>query len=329
MPSSFVSGSTINVPVVYAANQTRDIVVELWQNGNYLGQERHVVSAGSGTENVPLSLTPTPVGSNFLIKANLRPTDAQWEQNINGCNKLNVVIQPEPVEPPVEPPVDPSAEYASCSSMPTTLQSASTISIPVEYAASEPRDVVVELWQNGAYLTQNRVTVAAGSGTANVPVTLSPAPSGSNFLIKGDIRPIGTPWQQSIDGCGQSNVVIQSSGGGSGGSCDIQWSSPNKSITQRTLNFVSEPIDISCAASATISMDIEGLTPQVMENADYLNIAYAIDGGSRITLSENRDGFAQKRVSSTVQGSSLVLYINGYTSWNDETYNIRNISVDY
>jgi len=108
----------------------------------------------------------------------------------------------------------------------------------------------------------------------------------------------------------------------------VQWTSPNQSITRRTQRWTSQPIDIACASGVTISMDIEGLTPRVMERADYLNIYYSVDGGPQIPISENRDGFSLKTVSANgITGDSLVLYINGKTSWRDETYNITNISV--
>jgi len=77
-----------------------------------------------------------------------------------------------------------------------------------------------------------------------------------------------------------------------------------------------------------ISLDIEGLTPSVMERSDYLNIYYAVDGGNRVAISENRDGFSEKKVSANgVKGDSVVLIIEGKTSWTNETYNIRNISI--
>ncbi|MEO1450766.1 MAG: T9SS type A sorting domain-containing protein, partial [Bacteroidota bacterium] len=59
-----------------------------------------------------------------------------------------------------------------------------------------------------------------------------------------------------------------------------------------------------------------------------LNIYYKVDGGSQIAISENTDGFALKTVSANnVSGNSLQVIINGKTSWNDETYNVTNISV--
>jgi len=323
IPTTLTSAETINFPVEYSANESRDVVVELWQNGAYLTQNRVTVDAGTGTANVPISLSPAPSGSNFLVKGGIRPIGASWQSAIDACSQANVTIEVEPIDPPIDPPVD-QAEFAQCSSIPATLTSASTITIPVEYGANESRDVVVELWQNGTYLTQNRITVDAGTGTANVPISLSPPPSGSNFLIKGDVRPIGTAWQSAIDSCSKPNVSIQATTSG----CNIDWTSPNKSITRSTLNFVSEPIDIACASSVTISMDVEGRTPQVMENSDFLNIYYSVDGGQQVAVSENTDGFALKNISANnIQGNSVVLYINGQTSWTNETYLISNISV--
>ncbi len=110
------------------------------------------------------------------------------------------------------------------------------------------------------------------------------------------------------------------------GSCDddLPWSDSDITVSGSTLNY-SEMIDISCASSATISMDIEGLG--TMEPEDYLNIYYKVDGGSQQVLSENVDDFSNKTVSATISGNSVELIMNIYNSASTETYNVSNISI--
>ncbi|MBP0905813.1 carbohydrate-binding protein [Mariniflexile gromovii] len=110
------------------------------------------------------------------------------------------------------------------------------------------------------------------------------------------------------------------------GICDdeLPWSDGNISVSAATLNY-SETVDISCASSATISMDIEGLGS--MEPADYLNIYYKVDGGSQQVLSENVDDFSNKTVSAIVSGNSVELIMNIYNSAPAEIYNVSNIKV--
>ncbi|MFY0624894.1 MAG: Ig-like domain-containing protein [Reichenbachiella sp.] len=108
--------------------------------------------------------------------------------------------------------------------------------------------------------------------------------------------------------------------------CALPWTDTNKSITQTTLNYSSGSIDISCASTVKISMIIEGVG--AMENADYLNIYYKVDGGNQVAISENTNAFASKDIeASEIIGSSVEIIINGYTSWSDETYTINNINV--
>ena len=93
----------------------------------------------------------------------------------------------------------------------------------------------------------------------------------------------------------------------------------------------SEIINID-GATVDISLDIEGQDATAMEEVDFLNVYYIVDGGSRIAISENIDGFALKTVSvDNVSGNTLQIVIEGQTSSSGsggaEIYYIDNILV--
>ena len=80
----------------------------------------------------------------------------------------------------------------------------------VNYTATVSRDVVAELWKNNTWLTNNVVTVAPGTGTANIIIKLSTAPlvGETGYLLKYAIRPVGTTWRENIDNAQQTGISI-------------------------------------------------------------------------------------------------------------------------
>jgi len=290
LPSEISSSNTLDITVDYSANENRDVVAELWKDGNYLSITKVAVEEGSGKANLSFNfaeaLTPS---DNYEIKAGIRPTGKTWREDIDNCVKSNVVLAPPP------------AEVVGCQYIRDNYEVTNALSIPVEYSANETRDVVVEFWNGATYLTENRETVKAGQGVADIALNFpSVLPAGKNYLTKVALRPVGAGWRDGIANCNQLNISMLS--------CDLPWSGTNMSITQETLNWASQPIDIDCASDVRIS---------------------AVDGGEKIAISRNTDGFALKNISaSNIKGSSLVLYVEGKTSWKDETYNIKNIRVE-
>lgn len=108
--------------------------------------------------------------------------------------------------------------------------------------------------------------------------------------------------------------------------CYLPWSGDDFSVEKETVNYSSGSIDISCASSVEISMDLEGVGS--MEDADYLNVYYTVDGGAQQVISENVNAFAEKTVSvSGIRGSNVEIFANVYTSYAAEVYTISNISV--
>ncbi|WP_299241622.1 carbohydrate-binding protein [uncultured Aquimarina sp.] len=109
--------------------------------------------------------------------------------------------------------------------------------------------------------------------------------------------------------------------------CSIPWTDDDFTISDQMVNYSSGVIDISCAStSLEVSMDIEGIGS--MEDADYLNIYYSINGGSPQIISENVNAFSQKTVSvNGITGNTIEIIINGATSVASETYYISNINI--
>jgi len=321
------TAGTYNVDLRFASPSGGQSVI-LTLNGAQISQFNLPATGGFASyQNLTLPNVSIPGGDNQILRVEL-------DGGLLNIDWLNFTpATDDPDTDPDTPPAD-SVESAQCSSIPSTFTQAGTLSFPVVYAANEARDISVELWKGSTYLTRDIVRVDAGTGTATAQLTFDPVPAvGNDYLVKADIRPVGTTWRSAIDQCNKPDVVIQSSSTDPQpdppADCNIPWTSPDQSITRRTLDWTSAPIDISCASSGVnISMSIEGRTPQLMEDADYLNIYYAIDGGAQIPISENTDGFARKNITATnVQGNNLVLTIQGKTSWNDETYEINNILV--
>jgi len=110
------------------------------------------------------------------------------------------------------------------------------------------------------------------------------------------------------------------------GPCVLPWTDTDFTINNETVNYSSGSINISCVSSVDISMDLEGVGS--MEDADYLNVYYTVDGGSAIPISLNVNAFALKTVSATgITGNSVTILIDGATSVATETYYVSNMSV--
>ncbi|GAB1858725.1 hypothetical protein MHTCC0001_35650 [Flavobacteriaceae bacterium MHTCC 0001] len=113
---------------------------------------------------------------------------------------------------------------------------------------------------------------------------------------------------------------------GSGGSCDVPFTSAGTTVSNETETWSTGSIDISCATSVNISLQASGVGP--MENADYLNVYYRVNGGSNVTILENVNTYsAQTLTVNNINGNTLEIIVEGKTSTSDEIYTVNNISV--
>lgn len=217
----------------------------------------------------------------------------------------------------VDAPTGPNT--VSCANLPSTLQSSTSYTFSVPYQASESRDVVLEFWESGTWKMNARKTVSAGSGTASLSLSLPSAPApGASCLLKVSIRPVGTNYTANLDAC-QKSVSIAAT-------CDVPWTGPDYSVTKASKTWISDPIDISCASAVNISMTAEGTGP--MENSDYLKISYKVNGGNAVSMFSKTNAFpAQTASANNISGNTLQIIIEGKTSWDDETYTVKNLKV--
>ncbi|TXE09626.1 T9SS type A sorting domain-containing protein [Seonamhaeicola algicola] len=219
LPDDLTTSTAINVSIGYTADQQRDVVVELWNatTNSWLAEGKATVSAGTSTASVTMNIgTAPPAGSNYLLKASIRPVGANWQSNIDACTKTGVSLISGNTGGP--PDVD-------CASLPNSLSTSTSINVPIVYTSNGQLDVVVELWNasTNSWLAQGSKTVGAGSGTAIVTINTGTAPSaGSNYLLKASIRPVGSSWQSNIDSCTKTGVSLIN---GSAGSPDVDCAS--------------------------------------------------------------------------------------------------------
>ncbi|WP_161634455.1 PA14 domain-containing protein, partial [Aquimarina pacifica] len=108
--------------------------------------------------------------------------------------------------------------------------------------------------------------------------------------------------------------------------CSLPWSDNDFTVTDQTVNYSSGIVDISCGSNVEVSMNLEGVGS--MEDADYLNAYYKVNGGSQQILSENVNAFSEKTVSvSGISGNTIEIIVNAYTSYAGEVYTISDISI--
>ncbi len=106
----------------------------------------------------------------------------------------------------------PSADTLECTLLPMSMEPQSSYTVNLPYTATQNRDIVVEFWNNSTWIANGTATVGPGSGTASVAINLNnPPATGSDYLWKVNIRPVGAPWTENIDGCKVTGVSVSSS----------------------------------------------------------------------------------------------------------------------
>lgn len=104
----------------------------------------------------------------------------------------------------------PAQDQVSLAGAPTTITSSTSISIPVTYTATIQREIVASFWKAGVWQGNGLATVAAGSGSTAITVTLGTAPvPASDYAYKVHIRPVGTTFAEAIDEDEVTNVTVE------------------------------------------------------------------------------------------------------------------------
>ncbi|GAA3510876.1 hypothetical protein GCM10022393_25650 [Aquimarina addita] len=108
--------------------------------------------------------------------------------------------------------------------------------------------------------------------------------------------------------------------------CELPWITNNFTVSDNTVNYSSGAIDISCVDSVDITLDIKG--EGNMETEDYINVYYKVDGGALRTIATHTDSFTTKSLEvSDINGDTIEIVIQAYTSYPGEVYTISNIKI--
>lgn len=229
------------------------------------------------------------------------------------------VSTPAPTPSPVTNPVAPSVSFVE----PINAETFDPSSDRVIVNASDDGSIDnVKLYLDGVFIRQENNAPYEWSNTNTNDQALKNLSFGSYNLtaIAEDNTGLTSEASVSIT-VGEDEPVDVSTG------CNLPWSDSDFSVSSTTRNYSSGAIDISCVNGATLSLSIEGTGP--MEDADYLNVYYSIDGGSRVAASLNQNAFTQKNVIvPNLSGSNLELIIETRNSFSNETYTVSNISID-
>ncbi len=192
------SKTSYNFEIKYSAKEKRDIIVGFWSSTGWVAGNTVQVDAGSGTVNVTIDLpnAPTP-GEGYIYKTHIRPLNTSWQDALDADQVDNVTVQPA------------YQDKVSFTNAATTIAPSNSYTFEINYEASTRREIVVEFWSATNWLGQENVEVDAGAGTTNVTVNLSnPPATGTGYVYKLHIRPIGSGWQDAIDRDQINNVTV-------------------------------------------------------------------------------------------------------------------------
>ena len=94
-PNQFVQGTTLEIPIIYTASETRDIVALLnAPDGTWLGNAVQTVSAGSGSQTLTIQLANVPaIDSDYKLSVLIRTAGGSWADNIDLKDKLVDIIE--------------------------------------------------------------------------------------------------------------------------------------------------------------------------------------------------------------------------------------------
>ncbi|MBO4371223.1 MAG: T9SS type A sorting domain-containing protein [Paludibacteraceae bacterium] len=204
------SASSYNIAVDYTASTTRDVYLCMYDNSgtwNVIGEVHQQVSAGSGTINFTLPVSPAPAsGTNgYIFKCDIRPTGGAWDTYKAMQLAENISIS--------------GVSYSDDVSFKTltsgsTIASASSYSIAVNYSASTNRDIYLCMYDNSGtwnVIGEVHKSVSAGTGTINFTLPVSPTPTAgtTGYIFKADVRPTGGAWDSAIKMLLVENISIE------------------------------------------------------------------------------------------------------------------------
>jgi len=215
VPSSIPPTGSFDVQVAYSCAGNRDIVVNVFDaNGSYRGHGLISRSAGtSGTATVTVPIQSTITTSTATVKAEHRPAGGTYlDSLINVYQATNVSSGT-------------VTDSLTWDSVPSNIPATGSFTVSVNYSCAAARDIVVNVFDaNNVYRGEGKITRAGGSsGTATVTVSIQGTISTSTANLKGEHRPAGGIWSDSLINIYNNGVTVGSGGGGSSNVYSGTW----------------------------------------------------------------------------------------------------------
>jgi hypothetical protein len=188
-PLSVTSSNQYTFNVNYAANEARDVIVEIKTAADvWVGRTRVSVAKGTGTTAVVVNLANAlPIANGYKLSTWLVPTGLDWQAIIVSKNAVFNV----------EAPV---VEAIKLVNTPTELKQGKVFTFDFTYTSAESRNVIVEV-KNSAntWLGNVKVLVPKGTGTSSGTITFAnDLPIATGYKLSTFMVPTGLDWKSTI-----------------------------------------------------------------------------------------------------------------------------------
>ena len=238
-PSPTQQAQSYAFEVAYSADMAVSVHVDLFDaNYTYLGGDAAQVLRGSGSVVLTVDLNTLPaVGSDYRVKADIRPVGGDWTDALFVEELDNFTITAL---------ID---DAVSLEAFPTELPSASQYTFSYQYEAASERKIVLDLFtQDWSYIQGTEILVEAGKGSGELTIELAQALIAGDYRVKLYSAPVGGSWQDAIvESIADFNVAPQFSD-------SISFIEPPLSVVQAESYALT--VGYSAADQRTLSLEM-------------------------------------------------------------------------
>lgn len=186
-PTELISDTIYTFDIAYTATTDRDIVVSIFDNGDWIAGVTQTVTEGTSSVSVEFNFeNPLPVGDNYEVRAMIRDVGGDFNTNKDMDNAIPVSVVYEEGVAVVDPP--------------SHLPSTNTFTFDVSYTANESADLLLQILDSDDnWIGGTMATVAAGQAVETMTITLNaPLPVGEDYEIRAMIRPVGGDFASNL-----------------------------------------------------------------------------------------------------------------------------------
>lgn len=198
---------------------------------------------------------------------------------------------------------------------------------------------VANIPPTGITIAPTTLTVVAGKCSSLTPYILPTNASNKNVTWTSSNTSIATV-NSSGQVCGviegNATITVTTVDGGLTATCSVTvvpappcnlpWSTPDFTISASSTSYSSGAIDISCATSVKLHMELS--ETDFFEADDNITVSYKVNGGAAIQIVKLINDFVSNIIDiPTISGNTLEIIVNGVTQEATEIYYIKNVSV--